>query len=144
MQIHSQRDLQNRKDAASELRRVAKKIHSPQLSMLATAVELDAFEKVKKAIDDMIVMLKKQQEDEVKKYDWCKAEFKENEMTTLKTEDRKADLEAKIAELANTIKTLEEEIAEAKKQEEAAEVALQSAGLTRKEENMEYQKTIAD
>ncbi|CAK0859198.1 unnamed protein product [Prorocentrum cordatum] len=81
--------------------------------MLATTVELDAFEKVKKAIDDMIVMLKKQTEDEVKKHDWCKAEFKENEMTTLKTEDRKADLEAKIAELESTIKALEADIAKA-------------------------------
>merc|ERR1719226_110774 len=79
-----------RKAAAALLLKAAQKTRSPQLSMLATAVELDAFEKVKKAIDDMIVMLKKQQEDEVKKLDWCKAEFKENEMTTLKTEDRKA------------------------------------------------------
>merc|ERR1719222_225458 len=130
MQIHSQRDLQNRKDAASELRRVAKKIHSPQLSMLANAVELDAFTKVKKAIDDMIVMLKKQQVDEVKKNDWCKAEFKENEMTTLRTEDRKADLEAKIAELESTIKALEEDIAKAMKEIDETEIALQSASLT--------------
>merc|ERR1719277_2381298 len=138
------RAKRQRRAAAAVLHQAALKAHSPQLSMLATAVELDAFEKVKKAIDDMIVMLKKQQEDEVKKNDWCKAEFKENEMTTMKTEDRKADLEAKIAELESTIKALEAEIAKATEEIEQAEIALQSASLTRKTENMDYQKTVAD
>jgi uncharacterized coiled-coil protein SlyX len=92
----------------------------------------------------MIVMLKKQTEDEVKKYDWCKAEFKENEMTTLKTEDRKADLEAKIAELESTIKALEADIAKATQDIEEAQVALQSASLSRKQENLDYQKVVAD
>mmetsp|Transcript_30544 Transcript_30544/g.85681 ORF Transcript_30544/g.85681 Transcript_30544/m.85681 type:complete len:771 (+) Transcript_30544:72-2384(+) len=133
-----------RREAARALREVAAKTHSPELSMLANTVELDAFAKVKKAIDDMIVMLKKQTEDEVKKHDWCKAEFKENEMTTLKTEDRKADLEAKIAELESTIKALEADIAKATEDIEKAMVALQSASLGRKEENLDYQKVVAD
>jgi len=133
-----------RRAAAALLRRVALKTQSPELSMLATVVELDAFDKVKKAIDDMIVMLKKQTEDEVKKHDWCKAEFKENEMTTLKTEDRKADLEAKIAELESTIKALEADIAKATEDIEKAMVALQGASLARKQENLEYQKVVAD
>jgi len=107
-------------------------------------VEHDAFDKVKKAIDDMIVMLKRQTEDEVKTHDGCKAEFLENEMTTLKTEDRKADLEAKIAELESAIKTLEADITKARQDIEEAEVALQSASLTRKQENMDYQKVVAD
>jgi len=133
-----------RRAAAALLRRAALQTQSPELAMLATTVELDAFEKVKKAIDDMIVMLKKQTEDEVKKHDWCKAEFKENEMTTLKTEDRKADLEAKIAELESTIKALEADIAKATEDIEKAMVALQSASLGRKEENLDYQKVVAD
>jgi len=133
-----------RRAAAALLKRAALQTHSPQLSMLATAVELDAFEKVKKAIDDMIVMLKRQTEDEVKKHDWCKAEFKENEMTTLKTDDRKADLEAKIAELESAIKALEADIVKATQEIEEAQVALQSASLTRKDENLGYQKVVAD
>jgi len=133
-----------RRAAAALLKRAALQTHSPQLSMLATAVELDAFEKVKKAIDDMIVMLKRQTEDEVKKHDWCKAEFKENEMTTLRTEDRKADLEAKIAELESAIKALEADIVKATQEIEEAQVALQSASLTRKDENLGYQKVVAD
>jgi len=133
-----------RREAARALREVAAKTHSPELSMLANTVELDAFAKVKKAIDDMIVMLKKQMEDEVKKNDWCKAEFKENEMSTMKTEDLKADLAAHIAELENTIKTLEQEIAAHRKELERAQAELQGAGLSRKAENLDYQTTVAD
>merc|ERR1719330_1800471 len=99
----------SRREAAQALRKAALKSHDPRLSALATTVELDAFTKVKKAIDDMIAMLKKQTEDEVKKNDWCKVELQENEMTTMKTQDHKADLEAKIEELEATIKKLEEE-----------------------------------
>merc|ERR1719235_357506 len=86
-----------RRDAAAILRRTAAAAHSPELSMLASSVELDAFTKVKAMIDKMIATLKTQQADEVKKNDWCKAEIQENDMTTAKTNDLKSDLEAKIA-----------------------------------------------
>merc|ERR1719378_234512 len=89
---------------------VLRKAHSPELSMLASSVELDAFTKVKAMIDKMIATLKTQQADEVKKNDWCKAEIQENEMSTAKAKDLKADQEAKIGELEATIKRLSEEI----------------------------------
>jgi len=99
---------------------------------------------VKKAIDDMIGMLKIQQADEVKKIDWCKAELQQNEMTNAKTEDRKSDLQAKANELESAVHTLEEGILEAQKQISQAEVELQSASLERKSANMDFQKTIGD
>merc|ERR1719183_2669404 len=87
-------DKQLRHEASKVLYKGAAKLNSPELAMLASAVELDAFTKVKAMIDKMIVTLKAQQADEVKKNDWCKAEIQENEMTTMKTKDLKADLEA--------------------------------------------------
>merc|ERR1719401_1984899 len=102
-----------RRDAAAILRHSAQKTHSPALSMLASSVELDAFTKVKAMIDKMIAQLKVQQADEVKKNNWCTSELQENEMATMKTKDLKADLEAKIAQLESTIKTLSEEIEKA-------------------------------
>merc|ERR1719215_2375551 len=126
------------------LRRAARKLHNPQLSLLANSVELDAFTKVRKAIDDMVAMLKKQQEDEVKKNDWCKLEIHENEMATEKANDLKADLEARVAELIETIKTLENGIADAKRQIAQLQVDLQRASEDRKAENMDFQKTVAD
>merc|ERR1719440_1649616 len=92
---------------------VLRKSRSPELSMLATSVELDAFTKVKAQIDKMLRTLKQQMADEVKKNDWCKSELQENEMETMKTKDLKADLEAKSGELESTIKTLSEEIEKA-------------------------------
>merc|ERR1719282_291417 len=89
-------------------------------------------------------MLKIQQADEVKKNDWCEAEIHENEMTTAKTEDFKADLEAKIAKLESDIKALEEGILNAKKQIAQLQLDLQRATEDRKTENLEFQKTVAD
>merc|ERR1719329_1267293 len=133
-----------RAEAARVLRGAAARASSPGLAMLATAVELDAFTKVKQAIDDMISMLKTQQEDEVKKNDWCNAEFQETEMTTMKTEDLKADLIAKAEDLTATIKRLGDEIEAAKANIAELEVNLQRASETRKAQNIDYQKTFAD
>merc|ERR1719253_820874 len=129
-----------RRDAAALLRRSK----SPELSMLATSVELDAFTKVKAMIDKMIGTLKTQSADEVKKNDWCKDAIQENEMTTMKTKDLKLDLEAKIGSLESTIKSLSEEIEKAKLAISEAQVALQRASANRKQENMDFQKTVAD
>jgi chromosome segregation ATPase len=137
-------DSKRRHSAAAALRRAAALTHEPQLSILATSVELDAFTRVKKAIDDMIATLKQQQADEVKKNDWCKSELQKNEMTTAKTEDRKADLQAKSAELESNIETLKQGIDDAKAQNAQMQVDLQRASEDRVKENLDFQKTVAD
>eukprot|EP00747_Dinoflagellata_sp_TGD_P142087 gnl/TRDRNA2_/TRDRNA2_176204_c8_seq3.p1 gnl/TRDRNA2_/TRDRNA2_176204_c8~~gnl/TRDRNA2_/TRDRNA2_176204_c8_seq3.p1 ORF type:complete len:735 (+),score=265.16 gnl/TRDRNA2_/TRDRNA2_176204_c8_seq3:55-2259(+) len=137
-------ETRGRKEAAKILRNAAAKAGNPEMAMLATSVELDAFTKVKKAIDDMIATLKVQQADEVKKNDWCKDEIQENEMTTAKTEDHKSDLEAKISSLEDRIKTLGDELEAAAKSIDELQVNLQRASVDRKAENIDFQKTIAD
>jgi len=129
-----------RKAAAAALR----KGRSPELSMLASQVELDAFTKVKAAIDKMVVDLEQQQKDEVKKNDYCKTTIQQNEMTTAKKQNSKVDLEAKIGSLETKIKALQEGIANAQKQMTQSQVNMQRATEDRKAENMEYQKTVAD
>lgn len=140
----SGREAKHRRQAALSLRQAASKARDPRLAMLATSVELDAFTKVKKAIDDMIAALSQQQEDEVKKVDWCKAKLQTNEMDTAKMNTQQADLEANIAKLESDIKELETGIAEAKAQIAETQVDLQRASMTRKSENMDFQKVIAD
>merc|ERR1719146_89289 len=135
-----QNDNKRRRNAAAVLR----KAHSPELSMLASSVELDAFTKVKAMIDKMIATLKAQQADEVKKNDWCKAELQENEMSTAKENDNKADLEAKIGQLESTIKTLSEEIEKANLDISNFNLELQRASENRKKENLDFQKVVAD
>jgi len=139
-----QRSDFRRSRSATILRKAAARSGDPGLSMLATSVELDAFVKVKKAIDDMISMLKMQQEDEVKKNDWCTAEFQSTEMTTAKTESSKADLEAKEAKLESDITALVTSIADAKTRIAGLQVNLQRANEDRRSENVDFQKTVSD
>jgi len=130
--------------AATVLRNVAKKTGNPEMSVLATSVELDAFTKVKAMIDEMIATLKTQQEDEVKKKDWCDSEFQENTMETMKKEDLKEDQIVKIEDLGTAIKTLTEEIEAAKASIQQMQIDMQRAGEQRIKENKEFQATVAD
>merc|ERR1719217_1981033 len=95
-------------------------------------------------IEKMIKTLQAQQADEVKKNDWCKSELQDNEMATMKHKDLKADLEAKSAQLENTIKTLAEEIEKAKLDIANLQTELQRASENRKKENLDFQKVVAD
>merc|ERR1719269_15679 len=75
---HSVRTL-----AAKALQRVAAKTHNAALMQLSAAVQLDGFEQVKKAINEMIADLKTEQADEVKHKDFCNTEFQANEMENI-------------------------------------------------------------
>lgn len=134
----------DRKRAADLLKKIAKKSNSPELSILATRVELDSFARVKKAIDDMVAILKTQQADEVKKNDWCNGEFHQNEMDTAKTEDTKQSLSTKAEDLDSSIKTLEDEIVQAKAKVSELQTQLQRATENRQKENLDFQATVAD
>lgn len=140
----SRKQSEHRRLAAQTLRRAALASQDPELSVLATSVELDAFKRVKKAIDDMIAMLTQQQEDELKKQDWCKAELQSNEMATARLTTEQADIEAAIAKLESDIKELEVGIADAKSNIASTQLNLQRATETRKQENLDFQKVIAD
>eukprot|EP00448_Togula_jolla_P005251 CAMPEP_0170611380 /NCGR_PEP_ID=MMETSP0224-20130122/23160_1 /TAXON_ID=285029 /ORGANISM="Togula jolla, Strain CCCM 725" /LENGTH=768 /DNA_ID=CAMNT_0010936815 /DNA_START=1 /DNA_END=2308 /DNA_ORIENTATION=- len=130
--------------ASAFLKRAAGKIGSPQLSVLASRVELDSFSRVKKAIDDMVLMLKKQQEDEVKKHDWCNAELHSNEVASTKTEDLKSELSAEADEAEQLMRTFTEEVQQAKVQVSQLQLDLQAASVDRLKGNLDFQKTVAD
>merc|ERR1719502_1444541 len=100
-----------------------------------TQIRLDAFTKVKKAIDDMIAQLLQEKADEIKHKDFCVAELNSNQYTTEDKEREKADLEAKIDVLKHTIKALTAEI-------EEMQLQLKRAGEDREKENKEFQLTV--
>merc|ERR1712048_441915 len=108
--------------------------NSPKLATLAYKVRLDAFTRVKKAIDDMIAALLKEKEDEIKHKDFCVDEFNSNQLQTEKKEREKQDLIAKIEDLEMTIKALKEAIDTLK-----AEIAEMQVQLKRAGENREKQ-----
>jgi len=142
--IQSSSSDKNRKLAAAVLRKVSLKTHNIDISFLANQVELDAFTKVKKAIDDMVTMLKTEQADEVKKNDYCTAELQSTEMSIAKADDQAADLQAKIGSLESQEKTLTDEIAADKAAIAQGQMDLQRASEDRQRENLDFQKTIAD
>jgi len=130
--------------AAALLSGAAAKLHNPRLATLAYQVKLDAFTRVKKAIDDMITQLLKEKEDEIKHKDFCTDEFNTNQLQTEKKERQKQDLAAKIEDLDMTIKMLAEAIDGLKAEIAEMQVQLKRAGEDREKQNKEFQMTVAD
>ena len=94
--MQTESSSERRTQASQLLTAVAKKVQNPRLATLAVRVRLDAFTRVKKAIDDMVSQLLKEKEDEIKHKDFCVEEFNTNELQTEKKERAKQDLTAKI------------------------------------------------
>merc|ERR1712137_1215928 len=144
LQEESSLQSSRRTQASKLLKKVADKLNSPRLATLAYKVRLDAFTRVKKAIDDMIAQLLKEKEDEIKHKDFCVDEFNTNQLQTEKKEREKQDLIAKIEDLELTIKTLTEEIETLKAEIAEMQVQLKRAGEDREKQNKEFQMTVAD
>jgi len=142
LQVARSRNRDRRGQAVDALKKVA--ASNPKIAAIATAVRLDPFPKVKKAIDDMVSALLKEKEDEIKHKDFCTDEFHENEKETQKKVHTKTKLESKIEALTTTIKeqtdaidTLTAEITDLTTQRKRA-------GEDRKAERAEYEGVIAD
>merc|ERR1711988_2035166 len=63
LQRESAKHSEKRSQASKLLSAVAQKVQNPRLATLAVRVRLDAFTRVKKAIDDMVSQLLKEKED---------------------------------------------------------------------------------
>merc|ERR1719191_840196 len=138
--MHSER----RSQASKLLSTVANKLQSPRLATLAVRVRLDAFTRVKKAIDDMVTQLLKEKADEIKHKDFCVDEFNTNELQTEKKERAKSDLIAKIEDLEMTIDQLTKAIDTLKAEIAEMQVQLKRAGEDREKQNKEFETTVAD
>jgi len=140
-----QEQVSDRRTRASELlSAAAKKLQSPRLATLAVRARLDAFTRVKKAIDDMISQLMVEKADEIKHKDFCVDEFNKNQLETESKEREKSDLIAKIEDLEMTIDQLTKAIDTLKAEIAEMQVQLKRAGEDREKQNKEFQTTIAD
>jgi len=137
--------ISQRRSRASKLLSVAaSKLQSPRLATLAAQVRLDAFTRVKKAIDDMVAQLLKEKEDEIKHRDFCVNDFNTNQLQTEKKEREKEDVLAKIDDLTLTIKQLGDAIEGLKAEIAEMQVQLKRAGEDREKQNKEFQMVVAD
>jgi hypothetical protein len=145
VQLRSLRRVRSARQRASDvLRKAGAKAKDSTLIALSTSVALDGFEKVKKAINEMIADLKTQQADEVKHKDFCTKEFQKNDMDTIAKTDEKKDLDSKIDVLTEQLATLTDEIAKTKAALEQTKVELMSASMDRVEENKAFQDAVSD
>jgi hypothetical protein len=130
--------------AVTRILKTAKRTKNFQLATLAVNAQLDAFTKVKEAMDKFMVELKKQQKDEYEKHEFCKKEIDANEdMTKVKTHE-KNDLDDHLTEVETTIRVLTEEIEALNKEVGEMQVSLKRAGEDRKAENKDFQAQVAD
>merc|ERR1719201_1064724 len=133
-----------RSRAAALLKKVARQNRSPRLAALAYQIRLDAFTKVKQAIDDMVAELVKEQADEVKHKDFCVEELNTNQLQTEKKEREKKELEATVDDLKTEIETLTKELKELNAQIGESKIQMKRAGEDREIENKDFQIIVAD
>lgn len=136
LQISSTKD--QREKAAALLAKAGKE--DARLVTLSLMMKLDSFEKVKKAIDDLVVDMKKQQADEVTKKDWCVDELSKNQLETQEKEQAKTSSIAKLGML----KSSEEKIAEEIKAIGSEITEMEKQNRTRRTEPGEGKQTVPE
>merc|ERR1719460_2038351 len=144
LQVKSSTTQELRQKAVEVLRRAASITGSPKVALLAASAQLDAFTKVKELIDKMVTELTKQQKDEVDHRDYCIAELNSNKRSTDAAYDKKASLEAKMADLKKTIEKLTTDIDASKKAVAEAMNQMKRASETREADNADFQTTVSD
>jgi len=130
--------------AARVLQAAGAKTGDTTLLALAATARLDAFTKVKAAIDEMVTDLKTEMKDEVKHQRYCVAELDKNEKGQADKKTKISDLSANIDENTATVDTLAKEIKALKAQVVEMNVQIKRASEDREKANQEFQQVIAD
>jgi len=130
--------------AMLRIAKVARKHRNWALVSLAVRARLDAFTKVKEAMDKMHAELARQQKEEYEKSESCKKAIDETEDSIKVGEQKKKDLDEKHLSLTNTIDELSKEIAGLKREIAEMQISLKQAGEERKAQNQLFQGAVAD
>jgi len=108
------------------------------------SVRLDAFTKVKQAIDDMVVDLEKEKAEEFKHRDYCVENLDENERSTAEKAHIKGRLEQKQEIMKSEVKKSTDQIADLNGQINDMVTQLQRAKEDRGAEHEVYAGTLKD
>jgi hypothetical protein len=117
---------------------------APALAFILLSAKKDPFAKVVKAIDDLSAKLKTEMADEVKHKDFCDNELHENKVDEEKKQAKLDSLESQLQDLDAHKKKVEDTIAALKADISNTQVQMQRASEDRKQENMEFQRIVAD
>jgi len=139
-------DMQNQAKlhVASYLRNKAAQLDSRVLSVLASRVSADPFQKVKKMIKDLLVRLMEEANEEAEHKGWCDTELATNEQTRAEKTEAVETLHAEIDQLEASIAKLTEEISDLSKSVADLDAAMAKATKLRQEEKAENAQTVKD
>merc|ERR1719316_1461960 len=96
------------------------------------------FDDVIKMVDDMVVLLGKQQADDEKQKGWCEGEFEKAADEEAAAKTKLSQTDAALAELTDAIGTLMEEISTLQASIAALDKEVADATAQRKEEHAQY------
>jgi len=133
-----------RQQASKLLLELAYKTGSPKLSQLAVRIRADVFAKVKKAIDELMAQLKKENKDEIAHRDYCIKALNDNARATDAAYHDQHRSQTKHDELEVLLKNGGDEIAALKKEIHETQISMMKATEVRKEENKDFDITIQD
>lgn len=133
-----------RTKAAELLSKVAIEHKNPKLAQLAMSARLDAFKKVKLAIDEMITALNEEKADEVRHKDWCVDKLNTNRNNLEQTERDRQDEAAHIDQLNANIKTLTTLYNKLDQESKTLRTEKKRAGEDREKENSEFQVVLKE
>jgi len=135
--------------AIRSAQQIATKGDKPGLQLLVLALSgrksanSGGFDKVLKMIDDMVVLLGKEQQDDEDKKEYCEKQFDDSDDKKKSLERTVAGEESSIATAKESIATLTEEIAALEAGINALDKAVAEATANRQAENAEYKALVA-
>jgi len=131
--------------ALSVLHAAQKSEHHPQLDLIALALhgKKVSFDAVIKMIDDMVVLLKKEQVDDSNKKEYCNSQLDSLDDSMKGLERSISDSEVAIEDAKETIKTYTAEIGELEAGIKALDKSVAEASEQRKEENSDFTTLMA-
>merc|ERR1719201_892322 len=122
----------------------SKRLHSPQLALLAQKLVADPFGKVKKMIDDMITRLLNEANEDAQHEGFCDKEIGKSKVTRNKLSEDIDALDAAVEDSKATIMMLAEEIATLTKEVADLDASVKEATKIRAEEKATNKVTIED
>jgi len=143
-QVAIGRHSNKREQASMLLSRTAGRLHNPELSALATQVNLDDFTDVKAAIDKIVEQLLQEKDDEIKHKDWCIEALHTNHEQTESHERERAKTQNEISTLEATIEKLDAEIESLNHSISTLEGDLAHASDERERQHKEFQIIVTD
>jgi chromosome segregation ATPase len=131
--------------ALQMVRVAAKRSKSPALDLIALALNGKAvgFDKIIKMIDDMVANLKKEQEGDDSKKEYCDAQFDESEDKKKELELSISDSEKAISEMKGSIEKLGEELSALEAGIKALDKSVAEATEQRKADNADYKALMS-